>query len=469
MARMVFRFGAWYSTPCIEMPRGSSYRLPSKLLIALDNRFLIIPFNMKLPTSVIISLVASFCFTTCSLPLSMSEDTANPWTRFRGDNGKGTLEKCDIKIPWEPKQVLAKLALPGAGNGSPVIWGTKAFLLCGDSSSADRFLVCADIEKPQVLWKQQFASQTHKLHKFSSYASSTPCVDDKNVYCAWGAPTTLLVKAFTHDGKEIWSRDLGRYETQHGFGSSPILAGDNLILFNSQDAQELPPGVEPGVDTMIAFNKNTGETVWQTQLHATRVCYGAPCLAEIKGEQVILCSSTGDGFFAINAKTGEQVWNGKESPFAKRVVSSLVYTGSLLISTEGSGGGGHVLFAVKADGSQEEVYRITRGAPYVPTPVVKGDLMFLWADNGIASCVDVATGNVHWSERIGGNVSSSPVIIGNSLVGISQDGVVTVLAAEKDFKNLGEVRLEQTVRSTPAATKDRLLIRSDEQLWVIAP
>jgi outer membrane protein assembly factor BamB len=398
-----------------------------------------------------------------------AEDAPNPWTRFRGENGKGVLEKSEVKIPWEPSQVLARIDLPGSGNGSPAIWESKAFLLCGDASSADRFVVCVDIEKPRILWKQEYASQTHKLHKFSSYASSTPCVDDKHVYCAWGAPTTLLVKAFTHEGTEIWTRDLGRYETQHGFGSSPILAGDHLILFNSQDAEELPPGVEPGVDTMIAINKHTGETVWQTQLQATRVCYGAPCLTEINGEQAILCSSTGDGFFAIEAKTGKRLWNGNESPFKKRVVSSLVHTGSLLISTEGSGGGGNILFAVRADGSQKEVYRITRAAPYVPTPVVKEDLMFLWSDTGIVSCVDVESGNLHWSERIGGNVSSSPIVVGNLLIGISHDGVVTALAAEKTFKKLGEVRLDQAVRSTPAVTKNRLLIRSDEQLWVIAP
>jgi hypothetical protein len=279
----------------------------------------------------------------------------------------------------------------------------------------------------------------------------------------------VTVKAFTHAGQEVWSRDLGRYETQHGFGSSLILAGDHVILFNSQDAEELPAGVPPGSDSMIALDKKSGVDVWQTPLTATRVCYGAPSLARIAGRDAILCASTGNGFFAVDAENGKLLWEPKASPFRKRVCSSLVQAGPLLISTEGSGGGGNILFAVKADGSQEEVYRLTKAAPYVPTPVVRGDLMFLWADNGIVSCVDVATGAIHWTERIGGNVSSSPVLLGNKLLGISQEGILTVLAADKSFAKIGEVALDQTVRSTPAATKDRLLVRTDEQLWVVGP
>ncbi len=405
-----------------------------------------------------------------TLQATIATESETEWTRFRGPNGRGVLESCSVPLPWKPEQVLGRIDMPANGNGSPVIWNSKAFLLCGDQSNADRYLVAVDIEKPRVIWQKKYPSVVHHLHKLSSYASSTPCVDALHVYCAWGAPSSLVIKAFTHDGEEVWSRDLGRYETQHGFGTSPIIVGNLLILLNSQDAEELPPGVEPGTESMIALDKTTGATVWETPLKVTRVCYGAPCTMTIEGREAIVCSTTGSGFFALDAKTGNQLWSPKASLFSKRVCSSLVSTGSLLISTEGSGGGGNVLFAVKADGTQKEVYRVTRAAPYVPTPVVKDDMMFLWSDSGIVSCIDPLTGSPHWSEeRVGGNVSSSPVILGDFLVGISQAGVVTVLAAEKEFRKIGEVELDQTVRSTPAATKNRVLIRSDEQLWVIAP
>ena len=422
-------------------------------------------FSRLLSTTVLLMTVVVIS----RIAFAVEPANSDAWTRFRGPNGLGTLDHCSVSLPWKPDQVLGRMDLPATGNGSPVIWDSKAFLLCGDQSNADRYLVAVDLEKPTILWKKKYPSSVHKLHKYSSYASSTPCVDSERIYCAWGEPTRLTVKAFTHSGEEVWSRDLGRYETQHGFGASPILVGDLMILFNSQDAEELPSGVLPGSDSMIALNRLTGTTVWETPLTATRVCYGVPCIATIEGREAILCSSTGSGFFAMDAKTGQMLWEPKPSVFSKRVCSSILNLGSLLISTEGSGGGGNILFAVKADGSQEEVYRITKFAPYVPTPVAKNECVFLWADNGIASCMDSQTGKVHWSERIGGNVSSSPVIFGNTLIGISHDGVVTFLAADKEFKKLGEIALEQLVRSTPAASSNRLLIRSDQQLWVIAP
>jgi outer membrane protein assembly factor BamB len=107
---------------------------------------------------------------------------------------------------------------------------------------------------------------------------------------------------------------------------------------------------------------------------------------------------------------------------------------------------------------------VRKAAPYVPTPVAKDGLLFLWSDNGIVSCLDVATGELIWNERIGGNVSSSPVIAGDKLVGISEDGTVTVLAADREFKELGRSKLGETTRSTPALREDCMLVRTDSQL-----
>ncbi|MFN9911443.1 MAG: hypothetical protein ACK53L_02595, partial [Pirellulaceae bacterium] len=73
-----------------------------------------------------------------------AQDTSQDWTRFRGPNGSGLREDCQVAVPWQSQQVLGRIALPAGGNGSPVIWGSKAFLLCGDLSTADRYVVCVD-------------------------------------------------------------------------------------------------------------------------------------------------------------------------------------------------------------------------------------------------------------------------------------------------------------------------------------
>jgi outer membrane protein assembly factor BamB len=340
--------------------------------------------------------------------------------------------------------------------------------LSADPESAERFVLAGSMKDGKTHWKKSFASETHPLHKFSSYASSTPCVDAQHVYVVWGAPKSVTMKAFTHDGQEVWTRQFQRYVSQHGFGTSPMLVGDLVVFVNSQDALELPEGVEPGNDRIIALKASTGELAWETSLTTTRVCYGVPCvMKDNKGKNVLMCANTGDGFFAIDALTGETLW--RKAAFTKRICSSAVVDGNLVLSTEGSGGGGNVLVAMKNDGSGEEAFRITRSAPYVPTPVIRDGLAYLWADNGIVTCISLPDGQVVWAERIGGNISTSPIILGDRVVGISQEGKLTVLATGRTFKSLGSVDLGDIVRATPAATENQLLIRTDRKLLCIGP
>lgn len=397
---------------------------------------------------------------SCGAPLALAQTN---WNRFRGENGLGVLEQSNVPLPWSAGDVAWSVNLPGKGNGSPIIQGNNVFIQSADPASAERYVLCYDLVTGKERWRKSYASSTHALHTRSSYASSTPCADDSAVYVTWGAPESVIVKAFTHAGDELWTRDLGRYVSQHGYGGSPILSEGRLIVLNSQDALELPEGVAPGQTTVVALDTQSGKTVWETPRMTTRVCYGVPAtIKDAAGRDLLLMNETGDGIFALDAKTGAPAWNRKT--FTKRAVSSPLVVGDLVIATEGSGGGGNILFAVDTKRDHELVFELRKAAPYVPTPVAKDNLMFLWDDKGIVSCIEMPSGQTVWSERIGGNVSSSPVIAGNRLVGIAEDGTVTILAADRKFKKLGEVSLGETTRSTPALREDCMLVRSDSVL-----
>jgi outer membrane protein assembly factor BamB len=167
--------------------------------------------------------------------------------------------------------------------------------------------------------------------------------------------------------------------------------------------------------------------------------------------------------FALDAATGKQLWNNKV--FSKRSVSCPVIVGDIAISTEGSGGGGNVLFGVNLKGDHGLAFEIKNTiAPYVPTPVAKDELLFLWADKGIVTCASATNGETFWSERIGGNVSTSPVIAGDKLIGIDEDGTVTILSASRSFQLLGKVKLGEVTRSTPLLAENYLLVRTDTKL-----
>jgi outer membrane protein assembly factor BamB len=417
-------------------------------------------------------LILAFALAGIDSTRSIADDIApvdiapapSGWERFRGANGLGVLAQCRVAIPWKSSQVTS-VALPGSGNGSPILAGGYAFLLSADAADATRHVVAIDIAKNAVAWTQSYPSKTHSLHKFSSYASSTPCADAERVYVAWADPDNAVLKAITHSGKEGWSRNFGRYVSQHGFGTSPILVDGKIILLNSQDAQELAPGVEPGEDRMIAVDCKSGQTVWETALPTTRVCYGVPTVRKIGMRTELLCSTTGKGMFGLDCDNGSVAWS--HDCFEQRVCASSLLLGNILIGSHGSGGGRDnrlVAFDVE---TKKELFRVNRAAPYVPTPVAANGLLFLWSDNGIVTCLELATGNSLWSNRIGGDYSGSPVILGDKLINVSHDGVVNVIAVGREFQKLASIETGKTVRSTIAADNEHVLVRTDSELLIV--
>ena len=194
-----------------------------------------------------------------TLTLSTSFATAQEWTRFRGPNGTG-ISETSFPAKWSADDYTWQTDLPGIGHSSPCIWGRKLFLLSADPETAERYVLCHDTTTGKNLWTRKFESQPHHLHVRSSYASCSPAVDADHVYAAWSDPNHTILMALDHAGETVWSQDLGPWVSQHGFGTSPMLYGDMVILANHQQGREkLPPGQAPGVSSMVAFNKNTGE------------------------------------------------------------------------------------------------------------------------------------------------------------------------------------------------------------------
>ncbi|MGM0486511.1 MAG: PQQ-binding-like beta-propeller repeat protein [Planctomycetota bacterium] len=390
------------------------------------------------------------------------------WTRFRGPNGTGVAAASAKSIPvrWGETDAEWKARLPGAGHSSPVVWGDRVFLLSADPSDATQYVLCLNGTTGKTAWQRTYESTSHHLHPRNTFASSTPTVDQDRVYVAWSTPEQLTFKALDHEGNEVWTKDLGPWTSQHGFGTSPMLYGDFVILFNSQQAEQLDPGQEPGQSFMMAFDRETGRLRWKQPLNTTRVCYGTPCIHRPEdGPPQLICHNTGNGIFSLDANTGRPNWS--VDVFEMRTVSSPIVVGDLVFGTNGSGGGGNYLVAVRAGDAPEEVYRITRQAPYVSTAVARNDLLFLFYDRGIASCVRASDGERIWQERLSRSFSGSPVLVQDRLYCIDDDGVVFVLAAEDQFEELARNPLGEPSRSTPAISGGRMFLRTVSHLTCI--
>ncbi len=391
--------------------------------------------------------------------------SAQEWTRFRGPNGSGENEATTIPAEFSDKDFNWKIELPGKGNSSPVVWGDKIFLLSADPNDATRYFVCVDATTGKIRWQQKYPSQRHPIHARSSFASCTPAVDAERVYVAWSTPEETTLLACDHDGREAWRLDLGRWVSQHGFGTSPILYKDLLILNNSQDGAKNEDGKQGGESYIMAFDCRTGELRWKTPRVSEVVSYSVPCIYRGQdGKDQLICTSTGDGVFSLDPVTGEENWKVAEA-FSMRTVSSPSIVDGVIFGSTGQGGfATNYVVAVRPEPKPEIAYKVQRQAPYVPSIVGKDNLAFLWFDAGIVSCVEAATGEVYWRERVGGTYSSSPVRVGDRIYCIDEDGVVVVLAADKEFQLLARNPLGEPSRSTPAVANGRMYLRTVSHL-----
>jgi outer membrane protein assembly factor BamB len=353
------------------------------------------------------------------------------------------------------------------GHASPVIWGDKVFVLSADPNNATRYVICLHAADGKTLWTRQFPSTPHRFdNQFSSYASASPAVDAERVYAAWASPEETTLLALDHQGRDVWRLDLGPWVGTHCFGISPIVYKDLVILSNSQQAEQLREGQKPGVSFIAAFDRQSGRQRWRTPRTSRTVCYSTPCIHQPPGGPAeLICCNTGDGVFSLDPETGKENWS--IVVFDKRVVSSPLLACGLVFGSTGSGGGGGYVTAVRPGKKPEAAYTVKKQAPYVPTPVARGDLVFLWSDKGVVTCLDGPTGDVVWQERVGGSCFGSPVLVRDKLYCIDADGVVHVLAAEKQFRELGRNPLGEPSRATPAVSGGKMYLRTFSRLVAI--
>ena len=387
---------------------------------------------------------------------------ADNWPRFRGPNGAG-ISADAIPVIWKKEHFKWKTALPGVGHGSPVVWKERIFLLCADEDTGERTAVGLNAKTGRVLWRTPFEAKVHRHHKQNSFASSTPTVDDSGVYFSWGTPEALTLLALTHDGKMKWRANLGPVKGGHGFGASPIIHGGMIVLNNDQD----------GASSLIALDQLTGDVKWKTPRQSKRLTYSTPCLYQAPGrDRELIFTNWHHGITAINPETGKVNWENDVfgKPAKERAIGSPIIAGDLVIGTCGFVTKfKHVVALRPKGGKMVEAWRIEKSVPHIPTPLLLGKNLFLWNDQGIVTCVEAATGKIHWTERAirSGRFFGSPVAANGKIYCSESNGKIIVLRGDGPFEVLAENDLDEKCHTTPAIANGVMYVRTYGHLQAI--
>lgn len=380
---------------------------------------------------------------------------AQEWTRFRGPNGTGIASAPGVPAQFTEKDYNWNITLPGGGHSCPVIWKDRIFVTCSDNDSATRIVLCLNAADGGIIWKREFKSHPYKQHPDNNYASSTPAVDEKHLYICWSTPEEYSLNAFDHDGKDLWKCPLGRYISQHGSATSPVVVGDLVLIGNDQEGPR---------SSLFGINRDTGKVVWEHE-RASGAVGGMSAATPVVmknadgSEQAVFCSRY-EGIAGIDPKTGNVVWQMKDA-FRFRTVGSPVILGDKVLGFSGEGTKGHEFVVVQPNGRQSSLaYELADSTPYVPTPLCKDDLLYVLSDVGFVTCYRASTGKKMWQQRIGKAYYSSLVCTGDKIYAISKKGDVTCFAAKDTFENLGESKLGELCHATPAISDGRMYLRT---------
>ena len=407
---------------------------------------------------------------------AVAADPENEWTRFRGPNGTGISKAKTIPTKWTAKDYNWIIKLPGTGSSSPVIWKKQLFLTCNDLKKSIRTVLCLNAQDGKTLWRRDYPYTGYRVHRDNDFASATPTVDEDGVVVVWSMPKQLLMLALNLKGEEVWRKDLGPYVSIHGSASSPIIVGDLVILANDQMNPQvmkrfLPKDASmvPEKSFLIAIDRKTGKTRWKVERRTVLAGYSTPCVRQTGGAPELVFSSTGHGMTGVDLLSGKVNWEIK-GILRSRVVGSPQLYKDLVFGSHGSGLSAQRFVAVRAPragGAKEPVvaYNVYQSPPLVPSCLVKDDLLFLWTDSGIVSCLDAQTGKQHWRERVGGSYYSSPIWIDGHLYCTSKAGEVVVIAATKEFKIIAKVPLGEKCFAVPSVAGGIMYQRTQTQLF----
>jgi len=429
-------------------------------------------------------LLIALCLFTASLT------QAQNWPQFRGPGATGVVEGHAAATKWnveKSENVRWKTEIPGLAHSSPVVWGDKVFVSTAVTTSTKdetRYGLYGDVapvkDDPRHTWKvYALDKQTGKIlwervaydgipkvkrHPKSTHADSTPVTDGRYLVVLFGSHGLY---AYDLDGKLKWKQDLGMldsgwfydadYQWEHG--SSPVIYRDLVII--QADIQK---------DSYIAaYDIKSGKLVWKTPREEIS-SWGTPTVYDSKTRPEVITNGS-KAIRGYDPMTGKELW--RLTPNSEVTTPTPFVAQDLIFVTSGyapiqpiyaikPGAVGDITLKDGKESSDSIAWSKQRGGPYMPTPVVYGDLLYTCSNQGVLTAYNAKTGERVYQERLGGKggaFTASPVASDGKLYLSSEDGDIFVVKTGPKYELLATNPVGEVMMATPAISDGLVIVR----------
>lgn len=418
--------------------------------------------------AVLVLAMPSVAQTTSLLTVSKE---ANDWAAFRGPDGQGVSTAKALPVEWSESENIAwKIPMPGPGASSPIVFKDHIYITCysgffvpgeaeGSQKDLKRHLLCLDRKSGKTLWEKIVAAKLPEEERIRDhgFAASTPAADKDHVYCFFGKTGVM---AFDHEGKQVWSADVGSKTNGWGTSASPVLY-KNMVFINASVESE----------SLVALDRRTGKELWKAK--GIREAWNTPVVVTNVAGQAELIIATQGSVQAFEPTSGEQLWTCATDIGWYMVPSVIAHDGIVYCL---GGRSGVAALAVRTGGSGDvtkshRLWTSVKGSN-VTSPVFHDGHLYWMNDNlGIAFCAKADSGEIVYEKRMdrSGQVYASALLADGRVYYLTREGRTFVVAAKPEFEVLATNDLNDgsVFNGSFAVDGTRLLLRSDKFLYAI--
>ena len=407
-----------------------------------------------------------FTFVLC-LGLAAFATAAEPeWQGWRGPQQDGHSTDSSLPVSWGPENVVWRTPLPGKGQSSPVFAGDRIFLTASLENGRQRIVMGVDRSSGKVLWNDvAWTGEPEPSHNMNGWASATCATDGERVYAFFGRGGGLF--CYSADGKQLWQKELGSFESPWGVAASPVIVGDLVIQNCDADTDA----------HIVAFDKTTGDEVWKTAREDARG-WSTPILLSVDGRAELVLNGH-SGVRAYDPTTGKELWFCEG--FSGRGTPTVTPAGDLLHVVCGLRGD---TYAVKPGGNGNVTATHRRwnsprnSSRDLPSPIVLGSQSLVMdMRRATLTSYDVASGAENWRRRVGdggtlGQFCATPVAWNDVAFFVSESGTTIAVKAGDDMeivaRNAVNAERGEIFRSSITPNNGRIFLRSDSALYCIS-